>query len=153
MAEALQGLSALQKRIAAISGPKPRQQMMTLIGLQTVAYAKRDVARKTGNLGRSIHVQSATDDEVVVLASAGYAAYVELGTRPHDITPKVARVLAWGGPRRLSGALRSGGKPTHFAMKVHHPGTKPKPYLIPAAKRALEETGADFIVSAWNKAG
>lgn len=71
--------------------------------------------------------------------TAAYAAYVELGTKPHTIMPRNARVLAWqsgGSPGRYvtsgSGRRRyaagSAGSAS-FARIVHHPGTKAQPYM------------------------
>jgi hypothetical protein len=145
------GVPQLQARLHAVGGTGS-SALMRQFGLRTVREAKLLVHRKTGNLGRSIRLASATPTQAVVIAGAHYAAYVELGTRPHTITPKVARVLAWGGARRLSGALRTGAKPTNFAMVVHHPGTKPYPYLIPGAKIAVQSGGAQVIVQAWDGA-
>ena len=79
------------------------------------------------------------------------APFVELGTRPHIIRPKKAKVLAWGGTRRLSGALARGSEPTHFATIVHHPGTKPEPYLLPGAIKAVGKI-KDAVVRLWNGA-
>lgn len=150
MAENVKGYAQLQARLHAMGRATP--EMMNTIGLQVVREAKLAVPRKTGNLGRSIRVTAHTAQSVTVAATANYAAYVELGTRPHEITPVAARVLAWGGTRRLSGALRSGAKPTHFAMRVHHPGTKPHPYLLPAAKMVAQKVGLGAILKAWNDA-
>ena len=66
-------------------------------------------------------------------------------------------MLAWPGSaknRRLSGRARTGTKSSDmvFAQKVHHPGTKAQPYLIPAAKAALKKLGVDGIVEKWNRA-
>jgi hypothetical protein len=147
----LTGYASLQARLHAIGGQDAA--LMRQLGTAVVREAKLIVPRQTGNLGRSIHVKSATPKSVVVEASADYAAYVEFGTRGGTvITPKVARVLAWGGARRLSGALRAGAKPTHFAMRVIRGATRAKPYLIPGAKTALEKVGAAVITDAWNGA-
>lgn len=154
MAEVITGLGALQARIKAVE-KGPGIGGMRRLGLSTVREAKLLEAphRKTGNLGRTIHIASVGETSVTVIASAAYAAFLELGTRPHEITPKAAKALAWGGPRRLSGSLRSGAKPTHFAKRVHHPGTKPYPYLIPGAKRAVKGAGLrDVVIERWNNA-
>ena len=90
----------------------------------------------------------------------GYAAAVETGSRPHVIRPKAGRTgrnghpaaLAWGGSRRLSGNLRKGASPTNFAREVHHPGTRPHPYLIPGLRIAAEQEGVSGIVTIWNGA-
>src|SRR6266576_1562024 len=103
MAETIHGLSALNRRIAAVqaSGNK----LPGKLGLAVVREAKLLVHRKTGNLGRSIHVKSQTATTVIVEASARYAADVEYGTRPHEITPKAAKALRFAASpagRRLS---------------------------------------------------
>lgn len=54
-----------------------------------------------------------------------YAAPVEFGSRPHVIRPKNAKVLSW--------KPKGGGRV--FAKVVNHPGTKPRPFLMPAFER------------------
>jgi hypothetical protein len=119
--------------------------------LATVREAKLLVHRKTGHLGRSIVPGRVTRTHAVVEARTPYAAALELGAKPHVIRPRNKKVLAWGGTRRLSGTLASGSRPTHFARVVHHPGSKPYPYLIPGARRALGDL-KDVIVTLWNRA-
>jgi hypothetical protein len=93
--------------------------------------------RQCGELRASIehHMEGTT---LVVAANAPYAAYVELGTRPHIIRPHARTRGGWTGPytgRPGVGqhSLRwyEGGHPV-FAWLVHHPGTHPEPYLRPA---------------------
>lgn len=50
--------------------------------------------------------------------SVGYALYHHEGTRPHIIRPRYKQALAFQYRGR-----------TVFAKVVHHPGTKPNPYL------------------------
>lgn len=150
----IEGLPALERRLKAISD---QRELLKALQLGTVAEAKALVPRKTGNLGRTIRPAGLTQTEALVKAGGtsqvGYAAFVEFGTRPHDIVPKRAKVLAWGGDRRLSGRLRSGAKPTNFARRVHHPGTKAHPYLVPGARRTIEKRGlAERVIAQWNKA-
>jgi len=53
---------------------------------------------------------------------APYPLYVEFGTRPHVIRPK-----------RPGGMLRWEDQTgVHYALKVHHPGTRPQPFMRPA---------------------
>ncbi len=69
--------------------------------------------------------------------TAHYARMVEEGTRPHVITPRSRRVLSWktggGGRYVTSGSGRkyykAGQAGRAFAMRVNHPGTKPKPFM------------------------
>ena len=146
----VRGTKQLQRRLKAIGDTS---DLLRDIQLDAVAEAKRKVPRKTGNLGRSIGPGSLTRKSAIVHARANYAAYVELGTRPHVIKPKRARVLAWpaAGQARLSGRPRSGASMI-FARMVRHPGTKAQPFLIPGAIAALHNAGIRRIIERWNKA-
>ncbi len=151
---ALKGAEGLKRRIAAVSSKYVPMAIMKKWQMLTVRYAKLNAVphRKTGNLERSIHAGEVTKLKATVEASAAYAAIVEFGSKAHIIVPVHAKVLAWGGARRQTGSLRSGSSATIFAMKVRHPGTRPYPYLKPAAEKALQELGVDTIITAWNEA-
>lgn len=158
--QGLEGLDSLRKRFAAITD---HRQLLGRLGLLSVQYAKEAVPRKTGNLGRTIRLGAVTEDSAQIIAGGlegvGYARVVEFGSRPHDIVPRRKRVLHFvpggvTGPKgnvRLTGTARSGVTGV-FAMRVHHPGTKPHPYLIPSAQRAISDAGVVSIVQAWNEA-
>lgn len=158
MSLTVKGIPQLRKRLEAVkASPRP---LLGKIQLDAERYAKQLVPRKTSNLGRSITRGELTDSYTIVRARAGYAAYVELGTRPHVIRPKrggFLRFPAKGAAKRLSGAptrgaVRAGGAYV-FARKVNHPGTKPQPFLVPGARRSIEEnTGREVIISRWNRA-
>ena len=154
MAESIQGLGALNRRMAALQGPLG-VKVTRQLGLSTVREAKLLVHRKTGNLGRSIRIQSVTEHSAVVVAGARYASYVEFGTRAHEITPRARQALRFAASpagRRLSGAPRKGAAVV-FAKRVHHPGTKPYPFLVPGAKRAIAGSGLkDVVIDVWNSA-
>ena len=141
-------MDALIKRLHAIGEPQP---LLRALQLATIHEAQALVPRKTGFLQRNIKPGAITNDHAIVKADTPYAAPVEFGSKPHIIKPKNAKVLAWGGSRRLSGRLRSGSKPDHFATIVHHPGSRAHPYLIPGAKKATGKL-KDVIVSLWNSA-
>ncbi|MFN8520724.1 MAG: hypothetical protein U0667_15315 [Chloroflexota bacterium] len=153
----VQGEAELIRRLTMIGvqdgrfGPRILRRWQVL----TVQKAKANVAphKRTGNLQRSIVPGPIGMTAAQVIATAAYAGIVEGGSRAHEIRPRNARVLAWGGDRRLSGTLRSGASPTHFARVVHHPGTKPYPFLAPAARDALGETDlVGEVITAWNDA-
>lgn len=150
----MRGSRQLQARLKAVGDTSG---LLRGIQLETVAGAKARVPRKTGFLGRSILPGPVSETRAIVYVNASYAAAVELGSKPHVIVPKRARVLAWpsaSGSRRLSGRARTGtssGDMT-FAAKVNHPGTKPQPYVMPAAEEALRKAGVDGIVKSWNEA-
>lgn len=75
---------------------------------------------KTGHLRRSITHRVSTI-EGVVSANTKYAEGVEKGTKPHVIRAKKKKALYWQGA-------------SHPVKVVNHPGSKAKPYLIPALK-------------------
>ena len=71
----------------------------------------------SGDLRRSLAVRM-EGDRVIIGPDVPYAGYVEFGTKPHDIKPKTKRVLKF-----------TVGGQTVFARVVHHPGTKPNPFV------------------------
>lgn len=154
----VQGYAQLQARLHAVGGTGSAS-LMGRIGLQVVREAKLLVPRKTATLGRSIRVISQSPQSVTVAATAPYAAFVELGTKPHEITPNAKRALRWA--TSSSKGFRLTGRPSsakgnqigwQFATIVHHPGTRAHPYLLPAAKMVVAKMGTDEIVAAWNGA-
>jgi hypothetical protein len=144
----VEGLRELQARFDALG---KNEIVLKTIQIATIREAKILVHRKTGHLGRSIVPGAVHKDSIEIDVRTPYAAAVELGAKPHVIRPKKGKVLAWGGTRRLSGALAKGSKPTHFARLVHHPGNKPYPYLLPGARKAVAGI-KDVVVRVWNKA-
>lgn len=149
----VKGMPQLLARMDAI---KPNIKFMERLALSAVREQKLQTVRfrKTGNLGRSIRIGAVTPTRAETIAGANYAAYVERGTRAHDIKPKTKKVLAWAadGSARLSGAVRKGGN-VRFAKRVRHPGTRAQPYMIPGAKKAVESAGLKtIVVTAWNSA-
>lgn len=153
----LKGASQLQARIKAIGQTEPLMRAIIIRGRRNALLRYTRQSKKTGNLGRTIRPGHITATKGELIAGGrnriGYAGDVERGTRPHLIRPRKGKVLAWGGQRRLSGNLRTGAKPTHFAALVHHPGSRAKPYLVPGLQEAAAQEGLDTVVSAWNKAG
>ena len=88
------------------------------------SQAKKNLASNksvvTGHLRRSIsHKVSMT--EGIVSANTKYAEGVEKGTKPHIIRAKKKKALYWQGAN-------------HPVKVVNHPGSRAKPYLIPALK-------------------
>lgn len=153
MTETVEGMDDLQRRVDAI---KDTRKALGRLGLMVVALAKQKVPRKTGNLGRTIRLGNVTETEVQVLAGGvggvGYAQAVEFGSRPHEIVPRYKSVLAWSGNTRLSGSPRSGAS-LIFSKRVRHPGTKPQPYIMPAAQEVIAKEGiTELVIRPWNEA-
>lgn len=154
------GDEQFHRRLVALQGlGKP---VLGLVAARAVAEQKRLVPRKTGNLGRSIHVERVTAREAFTVASEAYGPHVEFGTRPHVIRPKNRRYLrfpAAGVPTTLAGRVRTGSARALgagafvFAKIVHHPGTKAQPFMLPGAKKALDAARLkDIVIRVWNNA-
>ena len=86
------------------------------VAVLAVKEAHALVPVKTGNLRRTIRVGQITAparaSSRAGSAKSAMQLHVEFGTKPHVIVPRKAKVLAWGGNRRLSGTLRSGPGPS-----------------------------------------
>lgn len=152
MSATISGIPQLRARIEAI---KPNAKLLRTIALSAVREQKLLVSKKTGNLARTIHLGAVTPTRAETIASADYAAYVEQGTKPHEIRPrnrKALRFPADGGSARLSGSPRTGGR-VRFAKRVQHPGTRAQPFMLPGAKKAIQGAGLKATVErAWNEA-
>ena len=81
--------------------------------------AKSSASVKTGHLRRSISTKMGDMEATIHTSNLKYAPMVEFGTRPHIIRAKNKKALYWKGA-------------THPVKQVNHPGSKAKPYLIPA---------------------
>lgn len=86
---------------------------------------------RTGFLAQSIK-KEVSEGKVTIKPLASYAIYVEKGTAPHIIRPINASCLAFA-----SGML--GGMV--FTRLVHHPGTKPNPFVAKTAIETRDEAG------------
>lgn len=91
----------------------------------------------TGRLRASIRIESRrtlTLRSVYTIGSdVSYAPMVHDGTRPHTIRPKTAKALRF----------RIGGRVV-YARVVHHPGTKPRPFLDDALREIAGGKGYDI---------
>ena len=79
---------------------------------------------KTGHLRRSISVDMGNLEATIHTSNVKYAVMVEKGTKAHIIKPKNKKALYWKGT-------------SHPVKQVNHPGSKAKPYLIPAFEKEI----------------
>ena len=84
--------------------------------------AKSSASVKTGHLKRSISTKMGDMEATIHTSNLKYAPMVEFGTRPHIIRAKNKKALYWKGA-------------SHPVKQVNHPGSKAKPYLIPAFEK------------------
>lgn len=106
---------------------------------------------RTGNLLQSFRFRTSAG-QARWYPTAKYAPFVEFGTAPHTIAPVTARVLAWptgGGGRYTTAAsgrqyYRGGNGTTSFAMRVNHPGSKPRPFMKKIVEKSTNEINKLF---------
>lgn len=153
----IEGYNPLQARLKAIGDTRGQARQL---GLITVREAKLHVARKTGTTGRTIRMTRVTEDSATVEVG-GAGAFLERGTKPHIIRARNGKALRWpakgtavtlGGRARTGAVRKLGNAAFAFARFVRHPGTKAQPFLIPAARKAIETVGIGQIIERWNKA-
>ena len=80
----------------------------------------------TGHLRRGISIDIKALEATIHTSSIKYAPGVEFGTKSHIIRPKNKKALYWKGDK-------------HPVKQVNHPGSKAKPYLIPAFNQEKDQ--------------
>ena len=80
----------------------------------------------TGHLRRGISTDIKGLEATIHTSSIKYAPGVEYGTKAHIIKPKNKKFLYWKGAK-------------HPVKKVNHPGSKAKPFLIPAFNQEKDQ--------------
>ncbi len=91
---------------------------------------------RSGHLQQSIRpdLTQVSEGKAEIVAEASYAPFVEFGTRPHLIRPKMRKSLRWATDEGYV-----------FARLVRHPGSKPYPFFRTAIKEDLEEAKKEFV--------
>lgn len=131
-----------------IAGPILQKALLaTQFVFQKNTLKDDPVPWRTGNLLQSFRFRAGAG-QARWFPTARYAPFVEFGTAPHTIVPVNARALAWdkgGGGRYVTAAsgrqyFRATPGTTIFAMRVNHPGTRPKPFM----KRIVEKSAGEI---------
>lgn len=160
MSEIIVGITALNRRLDAISGPAMGRDVMGRLQLRTIAAMKTNIKHKTSHTSRTIRPGTLTATSATVTGSQN-VLWLDTGTRPHVIRPRTKKALRWAaspGGRRLSGrptvAAQRGEKGgLRFATVVHHPGTRAQPFIDASVREALNKSGlTTAVVERWNGA-
>ena len=105
------------------------QKVLKKSGFNIEAKAKLNITNngsvKTGHLRRGITTDVGNMEVTVHTSNIKYARGVEEGTRPHVIKAKNKKALYWKGAK-------------HPVKSVRHPGSRAKPFLIPAFEKEKE---------------
>ena len=102
------------------------QKVLNNTGFKIEAQTKTNLNRNksvvTGHLMRGITTKIGNMEVTVHTSNIKYAPMVEYGTKAHIIKAKNKKALYWKGA-------------SHPVKSVRHPGSKAKPYLIPAFEK------------------
>lgn len=105
------------------------QKVLKKSGFNIEAKAKLNITNngsvKTGHLRRGITTDVGNMEVTVHTSNIKYARGVEEGTRPHVIRAKNKKALYWKGAK-------------HPVKSVRHPGSRAKPFLMPAFEKEKE---------------
>lgn len=93
------------------------QPVLNQVAQEVEEDIKRNAPVDTGELVRSVRRRGS-----VIRITAPHWHFVEYGTRPHIIRPRVKRALWWPDAH-------------HPVKQVYHPGTQAQPFIRPAALR------------------
>lgn len=116
----LDGLAEARAAFGKLGSPASLQKAVAETVLAVHARAVHAAPVDTGALRSSLRMKvGALSGEV--WTDSPYGAHVEFGTAAHVITPTSKRALWWPGA-------------AHPVRMVHHPGTRPQPFLLPAAE-------------------
>lgn len=125
-------VNGISVAVDAITKLAPSLEKSVLLRMSQIAYdsaqAGADRHTKTGALFQSLYNRQIPNGREVGHdpTRAPHAAFVNFGTRAHDIRPKNKKALRWA----------SGGSFT-FAKVVHHPGYIGDAYIARAADEAI----------------
>lgn len=117
--------------------------------VQVEARATHRFISKTGNAERNTLTRfpdRMTGEIYLDTGNAPELRFIHEGTKPHLIHPKNKKRLRWATP----------GGGWAFARRVHHPGTKPDPFLYEAAateQSAVVERFGRAVQAAKQRAG
>ena len=114
-----------------LSGPL-KQKLIERVTDIAFAAAFWGAPVKTGYLASTVYKQ-VSDSEGVVGVAASYGRVVVEGSAPHEIRPANGEVLSF---------MIAGKK--IFTPIVHHPGTKPNPFMQNALEQAQSKVDATF---------
>jgi hypothetical protein len=114
-----------------LSGPLKRKLIERLTDIAFAATFWGAPVR-TGYLASTVYKQ-VSDSEGAVGVAASYARVVVEGSAPHEIRPANGGVLAF----MIAGKMI-------FAPIVHHPGTKPNPFMQNALEEAQSKVDSTF---------
>jgi hypothetical protein len=130
-------ISAIQSALAdypAISTPIIQRAIVAAQAVLAKFTTAETVPIKTGNLVQNWGFEVG-NLQARYWPRASYAPFVEFGTKPHEIRPVTKRGLA---------NIETG---QYFGQLVHHPGTKPNPFLERILAAAQSEIATLFVTA------
>lgn len=121
-------LSAVEDNFRAEGRPHWEKLAGSTLAQRRMKGQSGKIGQATGNMARSVTPFSSIY-QAGVGTNVPYARFFQFGTRPHTITAKKGKTLAF-----------MGAKGKMFRKSVKHPGTKPRPFL------SLADRDRDIII-------
>lgn len=129
-------LEALFKKAPGIASEeylKSLERVANYVWEEAVKGAPTGKYKGGGNLKQSIKVHRHGNIGYKVSVNSLYGVYVDQGTRPHVIVPRVKKYLAF----QVNGQwVRT--------KRVNHPGTKPNPFFTNAVDKANDYANTEM---------
>lgn len=126
-------------KIEALNLKPAISRLISELSEYTEKTMQEEAPERTGALRKSIR-KTVSGFEAEIGPQAPYAVYLEYGTRPHAITPVRARVLRF----------EVGGEVV-FTRLVHHPGSKPNPFLRRTTDKTMRKVPSTWM-NVWEEA-
>lgn len=138
----VQGFAELEKQMRDLPAKIEKRILARSVYAGAVIVrteARSEIAKRTGATSKMVRIfraRSGVKPGTVIyrvgLKENKYVAglrghigrFLEFGTGPHIIRPKKAKAL---------------GKDGHLGALVHHPGTRPKPWLLPSFQATTDQ--------------
>ena len=103
-----------------------KDELTKTFGFMIAQEFMKAAPKNTGTLARSFPGTMKAENDVISFNLPNYFPHVEFGTLPHIIRPKNKKALFWKGAE-------------HPMKLVHHPGTKPNPFVRNTINTKTEE--------------
>lgn len=132
--------AGLQKAPFVTAQEMSKAVQKSILTIQSNAMKEAPVNKQSGggNLRQSIRSKMTSALRGEVVANANYSAAVETGTKPHPIAVVNKKVLA----NKRTGQF--------FGKLVHHPGTRPNPFMMRAIEKSRQKIVEFFETAAKN---
>lgn len=142
----IMGGSLLMARLSAVAHPFP--EIASSWQDRTVNEMRATAPSRTGHLRASIRRGPRPTTKATVYGDF-WGLFIDRGTKPHEIEARRVKALRFQGPGQTIFG-HSFNQKTIFRRKVHHRGTRRRPFITVAAHNGLRGWSND-VAMLWNR--